>query len=77
MINALKSNGVIYTAFKIGTGYEVKEGKYYNYLTKDEMVQILDKLSGNVKLIDYFETLPSTKRNAQNTIWGNFLIRKY
>lgn len=77
MINALKSNGIIYTSFKIGTGYEVKEGKYYNYLTKDEMVQILNKLSENVKLIDYFETLPSTKINAQNTIWGNFIIRKY
>ncbi len=77
MINALKVNGVIYTSFKIGTGHEIKEGKYYNYLTKDEMVQILNKISNNVKLIDYFETLPSTKRNAQNTIWGNFIIKKF
>lgn len=36
-------NGVIYTFFKIGPGYEIKENKYYNYLTKDEMIQILIK----------------------------------
>lgn len=77
MIKSLKDNGVIYTSFKIGTGYEIKEGKYYNYLTKDEMIEILNQLSSNVKLIDYFETLPSTKRKAKNTIWGNFIIKKY
>ena len=77
MINALKVNGIIYTSFKIGTGHEIKEGKYYNYLTKEEMVKTLNKLSKNVKIIDYFETLPSTKRNAKNTIWGNFIIKKF
>ncbi len=77
MINALKVNGIIYTSFKIGTGYEIKEGKYYNYLTEEEMLQTLNKISKNVKLIDYFETFPSNKRNAQNTIWGNFIIRKF
>ncbi len=77
MINALKDNGVIYTSFKIGTGYEVKEGKYYNFLTKEEMEETLKKTGKNVKIIDYFETLPSTKRNAQNTIWGNFIIKKF
>ncbi len=76
MINSLKNNGIIYTSFKVGEGYEIKEGKYYNYLTKDEMIQTLNRVSNNVKLIDYFETLPSTKRNAQNTIWGNFIIKK-
>ena len=30
MINSLKVNGIIYASFKIGTGYEIKEGKYYN-----------------------------------------------
>lgn len=77
MINALKVNGIIYTSFKIGTGYEIKEGKYYNYLTKNEMIETLNKISKTIKLIDYFETLPSTKRNAKNTIWGNFIIKKF
>ena len=77
MVNALKTNGIIYTSFKIGIGDEIKENKYYNYLTKDEMIQILNKTRKNVKLIDYFETLPSTKREAKNTIWGNFIIKKF
>ena len=77
MIKALKVNGIIYTSFKIGEGFEIKEGKYYNYLTKNEMIQILRNLNMNVKLIDYFETLPSTKRIAKNTIWGNFIIKKF
>ena len=76
MINSLKVNGVIYTSFKIGTGYEIKEGKYYNYLTKDEMIQILNKTSKSAELVDYFESLPSTRRKAENTIWGNFIIKK-
>lgn len=62
---------------KIGSGYEIKEGKYYNYLTKQEMEDTLKILNKNVKIIDYFETLPSTKRKAINTIWGNFIIKKY
>ena len=67
----------LHTSFKIGEGFEIKEGKYYNYLTKNEMIQILGNLNINVKLIDYFETLPSTKRIAKNTIWGNFIIKKF
>ncbi len=77
MIDALKKNGIIYASFKVGTGYEIKEEKYYNFISKDEMIQILEKLERNVKLIDYFETIPSTKRNAKNTIWGNFIIKKF
>ena len=41
------------------------------------MIQILINLNRNVKLIDYFETLPSSKRIAKNTIWGNFIIKKF
>lgn len=77
MLKALKVNGVIYTSFKIGTGYDIKEGKYYHYLTKNDMIEILNQISKNVKLIDYFETLPSTKLVSQNTIWGNFIIKKF
>lgn len=77
MIDALKGNGIIYTSFKIGTGYGIEEGKYYNYLTKNEMLEILNKISKNVKLVDYFETLPSTKITAPNTIWGNFIFKKF
>lgn len=77
MINALKPNGIIYTSFKKGSGYEINEGKYYNYITKEEFEEMLKKLNINAELIDYFETLPSTNRpGAKNTVWGNYIIRK-
>lgn len=77
MIKALKENGIIYTSFKIGNGYEIKEGKYYNYLNEKDMELILNCIDKNTKIIDYFETLPSTKRKDLNTIWGNFIIKKF
>lgn len=77
MIRALKTNGIIYTSFKRGAGYEIKEEKYYNYLTKEEMKNILDEISEDVKIIEYFETLPSTKRKAEDTVWANFIIKKF
>ncbi len=77
MLNSLKPNGIIYTSFKLGEGYQIKEGKYYNYLTQDEMEKMLNNISEKAKIIDFFETLPSTKRNSPNTIWGNFIIKKF
>lgn len=77
MIKAVKANGIIYASFKIGEGHEIKEGKYYNYVTKPKMEEVLNNISKNVKIIDYFETLPSTKRKAQGTTWGILLYRKW
>lgn len=77
MINALKPNGIIYTSFKKGSRYEIKDGKYYNYITKEEFEEMLNKLNINAKLIDYFETLPSTNRpGTESTVWGNYIIRR-
>ena len=75
MIRALKPNGVIFTAFKKGEGYEIKEGKYYNLLTKEELEQILNNINKNIKIIDYFETLSSTKR-PEKVIWSNYILQK-
>ena len=78
MVNALKSNGILFTRFKKGNGYEIKEGKYYNYITKEELEEILNTLNLNAKIIDYFETLPSTNRpNTEGTIWSNYIIKKF
>lgn len=77
MINALKPGGIIYASFKKGSGYEIKEEKYYNYITKEEFEAMLNKLNVNAKIVDYFETLPSTNRpGAENTVWGNYLMKK-
>lgn len=75
MIKALKPNGVIFTAFKKDEGYEIKEGKYYNFLTKEELEKILNGVNKNIKIIDYFETLSSTKR-PEKVIWSNYILQK-
>lgn len=75
MVKALKQNGIIYTAFKKGKGYEVKEGKYYNFLTREDLEIILDALDQNIKIIDYFETLSSTAR-PEKVVWSNFILKK-
>ncbi len=77
MLKALKEDGVIFTCFKKGTGSNIKEGKYYNYITKEELANIISSLKLNAEIIDYFETKPSTKRpNTEGTIWANFIIKK-
>lgn len=75
MITAVKPNGIIYASFKKGEGYEIKDGKYYNYLTIEELESILKKINPNVKIIDYYETLSSTKRPTK-VIWANYLMKK-
>ena len=75
MVKALKTNGIIFTAFKKGEGYEIKEGKYYNFLTKEELEKVLSNINQNVKIIDYFETLSSTKR-PEKVIWSNYILQK-
>lgn len=75
MITALKEKGIIYTSFKKGVKDEIKEGKYYNYLTKEKLEEIIENYKLNVKIIDYFETLPSTKR-IQDIVWANYILQK-
>lgn len=78
MIDALKVGGIIYASFKVGTGYMIKEGKYYNFLTKEKMLKLLEKTGKKVKLIDYFENEPLARRTINsNETWGNYIIQKY
>ena len=74
MINALKVNGIIYTSFKIGEGFEIKEGKYYNYLTKNEMIQILRNLNINDKIRMYEK---SKITMYKHTFFFVYFFRRY
>ena len=76
MVAALKVGGVIYTCFKYGTGFEINEGKYYNYLTADEFLEILKKFVPNAELFDCYcnETYPGTNKTKSN--WINFLVKR-
>jgi len=75
MVRALKSNGIIYMCFKKGEGYKIVEEKYYNFLTKHELEKILQENALNIKIIDYFETISSTRR-PEKVIWANFIGQK-
>lgn len=78
MIKSLKQNGVIYTSFKKGNTFEVKDGKYFNYTTKEDIEKILEKVNLDAKIINYFETGSSTKRPGDNeVVWCNYIIKKY
>lgn len=75
MIKALKQNGVIFVSFKKGTGYEIKEGKYYNFLVKEEFERILENLNTNVKIIGYRENISNSKRPKVSE-WSNIILQK-
>ena len=75
MIRALKPEGVIYMSFKKGAGYKIVEDKYYNFLTKQELEKILQEKSLKLKIVDYFETISSTRR-PEKVIWANFIVQK-
>ena len=76
MYDALKDNGVMFISFKTETGFEVKEGRYFNYVTKEIMEKIISETLPTAKIIDCFETPPLTKRVNIGVIWCDFIIQK-
>lgn len=76
MIKALKENGIIYTCFKKGNKTIIKDNKYYNYLTKEILEDILKEIDTNAEIIDYYENNTCANINRPQTIWGNYLIKK-
>lgn len=76
MINALKVDGVIYISFKLGTGSKVIEGRYFNYMTMEEIIDLINSVSKNVEVIDHFESLPTLERNMPGIIWKNIIVKK-
>lgn len=75
MLTALKNGGTIYISVKKGEGYKIEDGKYYNFITRKELENIICNLNENAKIIKYFETFSSTKR-PEKVVWSNYLIRK-
>ena len=76
MINALKEGGVIYASFKLGDQEVVQDGKYYNYITKEILENILNQIDLKSELVEYYETGHLKNVNRPTAAWGNFLIKK-
>ena len=76
MIRAIKEDGVIYASFKLGDKEIVQDGKYYNYITKEILEEMLRQVDPNSKIVDYFESGTCKDVNRPTAAWGSFLIKK-
>lgn len=76
MINALKEDGIIYTCFKIGDQEIIEDGKYYNYITKEMLENMLRQVYPNSRLVDYYESGTCKNVDRPKATWGNYLIKK-
>lgn len=76
MLRALKEDGVIYTCFKIGNQEIIEDGKYYNYMTKEMLENMLNQVDFHCDIVDYYESGTALNVNRPKTTWGNYLIKK-
>jgi 2-polyprenyl-3-methyl-5-hydroxy-6-metoxy-1,4-benzoquinol methylase len=72
--DALKINGILYISLKNGTGEEIKNGRYFNYLTHNEFIDIISDI-GLFEEIDFFVTNSSVNKD-EDKVWNNFILRK-
>ena len=76
MIRAIKEDGVIYASFKIGDQELIQDGKYYNYITREILEEMLRQIDPNSKVVEYYETGTCKNVYRPSTAWGNYLIKK-
>ena len=76
MIKALKEDGVIYTCFKIGNQEIVQDGKYYNYMTREILEDMLRQIDPDSEVVDYYESGTAKNVDRPTATWGNYLIKK-
>lgn len=74
LIKALKNEGIIYFSFKKGKGSEIFEGKLYNYMTKEDLLNILSNIGFNYEIKEYYETISSTDK-IRKSVWANLVIK--
>lgn len=72
--DALKNNGILYISLKNGYGEEIKNGRYFNYLTYNEFMDIIKDIN-SFEEVDFFETNSSVNKD-EDKVWNNFILRK-
>lgn len=72
--DALKQNGYVYIAMKNGSGDEITpDGRYYNYLTKDEFLTIAAR--ANLDMVDFYSS-KSVSNPEETKYWNSFILKK-
>ena len=69
---SLKSGAAFYASFKNGNEEEFVSGKYYNYLTYDDFLGIIDEIGG-LELVEYYNSM-TVLNNNESRSWNNFVL---
>lgn len=71
---SLKNNAVFYISLKNGHEEEIINGKYYNYLTYDDFLGIINEIDG-LELLEYYSS-KTVLNNNESRNWNNFVFKK-
>ena len=69
---SLKIGAAFYASFKDGHEEENVNGKYYNYLTYDDFLGIIDEIGG-LELVEYYNSM-TVLNNNESRSWNNFVL---
>lgn len=69
---SLKEKGILYCSFKEGQTTRIYNGRFYNDMTKEKMIEILNKLAVKYKMLRIW----TSEQYASESKFINFIIRK-
>lgn len=70
--DSLKNGAALYASFKNGHEEEIVSGKYYNYLTYEDFLGIIDEIGG-LELVEYNNSM-TVLNNNESRSWNNFVL---
>ena len=73
LLNSLKMNGVLYASFKLGKGEEMKNGRFFAYYSKAEILKIVSLIISN-KDIKHWENKDFRNKNGDQ-MWINLIVK--
>jgi len=71
---ALKNNGIFYCSFKYGDFEGEKNDRYFTYLTKETLREILDKVTGFSIIDEWISS--DARKGREDEKWVNVICRK-
>ena len=70
---ALLAQGIIYVSLKAGAGEKITCGRYFNYYTEQEIVNLATAVE-QLEVIKVWQT--DDRKNSRSPIWFNLLLQK-